>query len=150
MTSGVICGNMAASRRHGMTSGWKKKFWTSARGAGFYPFVLRRSATEETRWVNRISAWHSLSLRPPSLLAPCGRSDEERNGKAGFNYFPRNKTQEEEKKKKKGKVGNTLYRPRRLNFNGAAPVRRAANHRLEFATNRVDRTVARSQARAAL
>jgi len=45
---GVICGNMAVSRGlHGMTSRRKKKFGTSARGVGFYPFVLRRPAAEE-------------------------------------------------------------------------------------------------------
>lgn len=57
---GVICENMAANRRYRMTSRWKKKFGTKARGVDFYPFVLRRSATEET--VGKSNLGFALSL----------------------------------------------------------------------------------------
>lgn len=60
---GVICGNMAASRSHGMTS--RKKFGTSARGTGFYPFVLRRSATEETVGKSNLG----FAPSPPALCS---------------------------------------------------------------------------------
>lgn len=47
---GVICGNMAASRRYGMTSCPEEKVRNArARArAAFYPFMLRRPAAEET------------------------------------------------------------------------------------------------------
>jgi len=70
---------------------------------GFYPFVLRRPAAEEMLDKSNLSFAPSLPAR--SRLDPCSRGNEERNGKAGFNYFPRNKKKggkEEGKKKDRG------------------------------------------------
>lgn len=65
---GVICENMAANRRYRMTSMWKKKFGTKARGVDFYPFVLRRSATEET--VGKSNLGFALSLLSSFARSP--------------------------------------------------------------------------------
>lgn len=93
---GVICGNMAASRRYGMTSCPKEKVGNArARArAAFYPFVLRRSAAEETVGKSNLS-FRGPSFPPrrrssyvrPFLSGLRSHSNEERNGKAGFNYF---------------------------------------------------------------
>lgn len=100
---GVICGNMAANRRYRMTSRRKKKFGTKARGVGFYPSVLRRSATEETVGKSNLGFAPSLRVLCPVSAATVTRS------KAGFNYFSRNK------KKRSG----IRFRLRRLNFNAS-------------------------------
>lgn len=71
---GVICGNMAANRRYRMTSRWKKKFGTRKRGVGFYPFVLRRSATEETVGKSNLSFASSLRVLCPISAATATRS----------------------------------------------------------------------------
>lgn len=88
---GVICGNMAANRRYRMTSRRKKKFGTEARGVGFYPFVLRRSV-EETVGKSNLGFAPSLRVLCPVSAAT---ANEEQNGKAGFNYFSRNKKKKE-------------------------------------------------------
>lgn len=84
---GVICGNMAANRKYGMTSRRKKKFGTRARRAGFSPFVLRRSTTEETMDKSNLGPLFPSS----STRSFQQRGNEERNGKASFNYFSQNK-----------------------------------------------------------
>lgn len=84
--SDVICGNMAANRKYGMTSRWKKKFGTRTRRAGFSPFVLRRSTTEET-----VDKSNLGPLFPSSARSLQQHGNKQRNGKAGFNYFSQNK-----------------------------------------------------------
>jgi len=71
---GVICGNMAANRRYRMTSRRKKKFRTRKRGVGFYPFVLRRSATEETVGKSNLSFAPSLRVLCPISAATATRN----------------------------------------------------------------------------
>lgn len=71
---GVICGNMAANRRYRMTSRRKKKFGTKARGVGFYPSVLRRSATEETVGKSNLGFTPSLRVLCPVSAATATRS----------------------------------------------------------------------------
>lgn len=94
---GVICGNMAASHRHGMTSRWKKKFETSARGAGFYPFALRRPAEEMVGKSNL-----SFAASPPALCSiPVAAATRSEMVKPALITFLRNK---EERRKKKGKI----------------------------------------------
>ena len=71
---GVICENMAANRKYGMTSSWKKNFGTKTRGVGFYPFMLRRSATEETVGKSNLDFAPSLRVLCPVSAVTATRS----------------------------------------------------------------------------
>lgn len=104
--------------KYGMTSRRRKKFGMRARRAGFSPFVLRRSTTEET-----VDKSNLGPLFPSSTRSLQQRGDEERNGKAGFNYFLQNK--------EKRNIGGYSVGRGRLNFNAA---RKSANLGCEFQT----------------
>lgn len=106
---GVICGNMAANRRYRMTSRRKKKFGTEARGrvrAEGGSGLLSVRVTTLAATVEETVGKSNLGFAPsPRVLCPvsAATANEEQNGKAGFNYFSRNR-----KKKVGGEIKDTL------------------------------------------